>query len=198
MTRYSNKMLILFLLAVAVMLLIGNSEVWGHDINHIRIHDHDFGHHLDDVSIDFEDGNLILTNDEYDSEIRISEKYELYIDDKFIPTNDKQQELLKDYYQTSYIVYKQAMKIGLEGAKIGVKGARLGISAIGKLLLLLSPSYDTDDFERDIEQEAEKIEMQARKLEKKADRLERKAKRLESLAEEMREAVPELEELGWF
>lgn len=198
MARYSNKVLILLLLTVAIILPTSNSTVWGHNIKHIRINNHDYMNHLDDVDIDFEDGDLILTSDEYDSEVIISKKYELYIDDKFIPTNDEQKELLKEYYQTTYKLYIEAIKIGKEGIKIGIQGAELGISVIGKLFLLLSSSYDTDDLEEDIEREEEKIEQQAKKLEKKADRLERKAKRLESLAEEMREAIPELEELGWF
>ena len=54
--------------------------------------------------------------------------------------------------------------IGIEGGKIGLAGAGLGLKAVAGVFKLLTPGYDEDDLERDMEHEAEKLEKKAEKI----------------------------------
>ena len=112
--------------------------------------------------------------------------------------NADQRQLVGEFYEKTMHLTEQAKVIGKEGARIGIKGAKLGLSAIFKVFHLLSPNYDTDDLEREMEAEASVIEDQAKDLERYADSIEDSAEEVEDLAEEMSEKIPEIDRLGWF
>jgi len=154
---------------------------------------------LYNVDIKTDHGSIYLTNhDNDDFSVEITDEYDLYIDGDKIKTDDQQKELLKDCYILTYEISTDARSIGFEGMKIGIKGLKLGIRAIGGVIRLLSPSYDSDDLERDMEYEANKLEKEAESIEDKADLLEEKAKELEIIAETLCEEIPELQKLDWF
>ena len=150
---------------------------------------------------DFDDGSIIVTHKERGeprSTVEITDSYELYIDDERISLDADQQDLVRDFHVRSVEIVDFAKVIGWEGAKIGIDGAKLGAKAVGCLFKLLLPGYDTDDFEDEIEYEAEKIEAKAERLEEKAEVIEDMADELEDLARDMRHDIPELRRLRWF
>lgn len=155
--------------------------------------------HLNGVEVDFEDGSIVLTSREYEKEtVEITKDYQLYINDHQIDLDENQQELVKEYYDLFDKIVEDAKELGWEGARIGVSGAKLGLSVIGGLFKVVFTSYDTDDFERDVEREADRLEARAKVLERKAKVIEKMAEDLEDVAEEMSREIPQLGEMGWF
>jgi len=157
-------------------------------------------HHSDDnISMDFEDGSLIITNRGRDrGKVEITEDYDLFVNGRKVKTDKEQRKLLREYYQGVQVLVDHAVDIGLEGAKIGAHGAEIGMAAIAGLFRLLSDDYDTDDYERDMERRADKLEIKAEKLEELAEDLEEEAGELEELADELNDEIPELRRLAWF
>lgn len=152
----------------------------------------------DDISIDFEDGTLIIECEEYDDIVEITEDYELYINGDEIEVDRDQKKLLKKYHDSFEDILDMAEEIGLEGARIGARGAKLGIKAVANIVKLVLEDYDSDDLERELEKEADKIEAQAEKLEKKAEKLEDIADDFEKTHRKLRKSIDELDDLEWF
>lgn len=149
-------------------------------------------------TVQVEKRTLFLTAVEHaDFEVEITREYDLYVDGKRITLDDDQRRLVQDYYDLLFEVAYHARDIKWEGAKIGVKGAGIGVKAIGGLVKMLFTSYDEDEFERDMEREAEKIEEDAEKIEDRAERLEQMAYDLQDRFDSMVAGIPELGELDW-
>nr|MBN2277177.1 hypothetical protein [candidate division Zixibacteria bacterium] len=166
-----------------------------------RFHAVDIKHncHLDDINIDVDDNDVVITNRGNGfCRVIITEDYELYIDGNLIKTTPEQKKLLAEYYDKTMELVIYAEDLGYEGAKIGVAGAKVGLKAMGGVLKLLFTDYDEDDLERELEAESARIEARAAKLEDKADELETLADQLELLTEELSDEIPELEQLEWF
>lgn len=154
----------------------------------------------DHTSIDMKHGSVMIKHQSRreTSTVEITKKYELYIDDELIKTDDAQTKLLKEYHEQLGEIHDQAKKIGWEGAKIGAEGAKIGlIAGIGVLKMLFS-NYSEDDLEYDVEFASEKIEQRAEELEEKAEGIENMVDDLDEITDELRDAVPELAELEWF
>jgi len=163
---------------------------------------HSFGdlNCIDHVSIDYHRGSVFI-NPKYDDEegeVEITRDYELYVNGKKVELNDEQQDWVMDYHELVRDIYREAMDIGWEGAKIGVKGAALGLKAVVGVVRLLSPDYDEEDLERDLEYEAEKIEIEAEELEEFAEEIEEMAEDLEYTHKLMRREIKQLDRLRWF
>jgi hypothetical protein len=161
------------------------------------------GHHTsifndDGVEVEFDDGSLLIINDEEEDEVEITEEYELYVNGRHIDTSDEQRELIEEYYDRVRNITDYAAVLGLEGAKIGASGVKLGFAAIAKVVKLLREDYDEEDLEEEMEREAEKLERTAERLERKADRIEDMVDELEDLHDELRGNVPALKDLEWF
>ncbi|MDD4052507.1 MAG: hypothetical protein PHR28_11505 [candidate division Zixibacteria bacterium] len=166
-------------------------------------HDHhSSGHHasIEGMNLDIEDNDLIFTpvDKDEDGEVKITEEHELYVNGRLIKVDAKQAQLIGEYHDQMMALMESAKKIGLEGAKIGVEGAGLGVKAVVNVFKLLSPDYDTDDMEKEIEKEASKIEAKASKLEAKAKKIEDQAEELEDIHDDLIDQIPELSRLDWF
>jgi predicted glycosyltransferase len=165
-------------------------------------HYYSSGHHasIEGVNLDIEDNDLIFTpaDKDEDGEVRITEEHQLYVNDRLIHLNREQEKLVGEYHDRMLELLESAKKIGLEGAKIGAEGAVLGVKAVAGVFKLLSPDYDTDDLEQEMEREASKIEAKASRLEDKADEIEDQADELEDIHDELIDQIPELADLGWF
>jgi len=151
----------------------------------------------DNISINIDGDDIIMTNRRQGDKVEITHEYDLIINGKTIEMDDRQRELVKDFYHNLIDLTEYATAVGIEGAKIGVKGAALGISAIGKVFKLLDANYDTEDLEREVEREAYQIERQAAKLERRAEEVEWMADELEDLFAEMEREFVELKDLHW-
>jgi hypothetical protein len=159
----------------------------------------DFNCVLEYINVDFEDGTIILESRDYrEPVVEITADYELYINGKLIKTDDRQKELIAEFYDTMDELLDRAKKIGIEGAKIGVEGAKLGIGTIASLIKLLSPHYDSDDLEREVEAKAEALEERAELLEEEAEEIENLAEDLEDIYEDMEDEIDELGALEWY
>lgn len=155
----------------------------------------------DDIDLEIDDGQVIITCDRrrYKSdEVKITGDYRLYVNGERVDVDDEQEELLKKYYHLAIDVHEEATLIGREGAKIGVEGAKIGAHAVSGVIKLLLLDFDEDEFEREMEYEAEKLEVKADKLEERADALEEMAENLEDTHEDLSRKIPELRELRWF
>jgi hypothetical protein len=155
--------------------------------------------YFDRCSIELDDGSIIMSNNGHrEPVIEITEDYELYINGRFIELDDQQRELVAEYYDKCMILVEEAVEIGAWGAKIGLKGAKVGLGAIASLVKILDEDYDWDDYEREIELQAEELEDEAEELEEQAEELEDLADELEEIFEEMEEEIEELGELDWY
>ena len=155
----------------------------------------------EDTSFDLDDGSIIITHEYYKGDrdvVEITDDYRLIINDEEIPLDADQQKLVKDFHVQAMEVVDLGKKIGWEGAKIGIEGAKLGLKAVGSLFKLLLPGYDTDDYEDEMEREAELLEMKADVLEDVAEDIEWMVEDLFDLADEMRYEIPAVDSLGWF
>lgn len=191
--------LILFL--ASAVLAVG-PKVTSHDQNHdhgVVIRDGSGAYCGDDMDVDFEDGDIIFTGRHHDDpEVRITEDYELYIDGEKLDLNDRQREIVAEYYDTFEEVIEEATKLGVKGAAIGAQGAALGVSALGKLFKAALTEYELEDMEREIEKEARKIEEKAEKLEWEAEEIEALADKLEELHWDLKRETPRLRDIEWF
>ena len=190
------------LLAALIAVGLTNSAFAGHrhDLN-ISVRGNHVFEYDDNTWFDLDDGSVIITHKERGeprSTVEITDSYELYVDDEKIPLTPEQQDLVRDFHVQSLEIVDYAKVIGIEGAKVGLEGAKLGAKAVGCLFKLLLPGYDTDDYENEIEGEAEEIEAKAEVLEEKAEVIEEMADELEDLARDMRRDIPEVRELRWF
>lgn len=150
------------------------------------------------VEIDLDDESIVFTHEDDDETVEITDEYELIVNGEAVHLDAEQRRLVRKYYESFRHVIEEAKEIGIEGAKLGVQGAKLGIAAAVGSLKLLSPDYDGDDLEKELDHKGEKIERVAAKLEKRAKKLERRAKTLECLHDQLRSDIDELDELGWF
>jgi hypothetical protein len=141
---------------------------------------------------------IIRTENIVDGKVIIDEEFELIADRDTVSLNEEQQKLVFEYYQLVDESMESARNIGWEGAKIGAQGATIGIKAITGVFRMILPNYGSEDFERDMEDEASKIEAKAAILEEKAQVIDEKLNRLQELHEQLRENIPELKRLEWF
>jgi hypothetical protein len=152
----------------------------------------------DGVDLSFDDGSIVFTHEDDDETVEITDEYELIVNGGEVRLDADERRLVRKYYESFEHIIEEAKEIGIEGAKIGVQGAKLGVAATIGALRLLSPYYDRDDLEDELDNKSEKIERVAAKLEKRANKLERRAKALEGLHDQLRSEIDELDELGWF
>ena len=200
MSLTKGLFLIVLLLTLSVAAAPVSAGIRGHSNSVIVIDDDGDRVWREETSFDLEDDVLIITHEDNDARtvVEITKAYELYIDGDQVALDDSQQALVGEFYETCLGIYAEAKEIGWEGAKIGVDGAKLGLKAIGCLFKLLSPNYDSDDMERELEREAKKLEIKAEVLEERAEIIEDMADEVEDLAYEMRRKIPELRDLYWF
>ncbi len=153
-----------------------------------------------DLEIDLEnDGSISISHDDHDDDlIQITDDYELFINDDEVSVDRKQRKLLRNYHTKARILCLAADEIGKEGARIGMQGAKLGAVALVRLVKMLGSDYDSDDFEADMEEDAEDIEELAEELEERAEELEDLADDMDDIAEQLCDEVPELAALRWF
>ncbi len=195
---YTFQRSISFLIVLSIMLTVSSVSAKKYkDKGHNARYGFD-GITIDNINIDFDDDILKVTNTDEKTSFTIDKKYELYINDKHIQTTPKQRKLTKEMYRSIDLIFKEAKDIVWDGAKIGAEGAKLGLSAILCVFKLISPDYDSDDLEEEMEQKAKKIEKKADKIELRAENIEDMARELEEISDRMREEIPELKRLSWF
>ena len=196
--RYFHKGILFILLCLIVLVTSSTAFAKRNNDSGHNAHIGFDGITIDNINIDYDDDNLIVTNTDEKSSFTIDKKYELYINDKHIRTTPEQRKLTKEMYKSINLIVEEAKDIGWDGAKIGAEGAKLGLHAILCVFKLLSPDYDSDDLEAEIEQKSKKIEKKAEKIELRANNIEDMVRDLEDISDRMRENIPALKQLSWF
>jgi DNA repair exonuclease SbcCD ATPase subunit len=153
----------------------------------------------DHVGISVEGGDVVIYDKDDDERIvEITNDNRLFVNDRFVKTDETQQALTEEYRDRVVRVRREIKRIAAEGAKIGIDGAAIGVKAVVGVFKLILPDYDTEDLDRDMDRATEKIEAKAEKLEERANRLDSSVVELEELHRHMKEEIPALRELEWF
>jgi predicted nucleic acid-binding Zn-ribbon protein len=126
------------------------------------------------------------------SKARITGDCRLYVNGDRIDLDREQKELVEEFHDLVFDIRDEARSIAREGAKLGAAGASLGIQALGSVFKLLSPYYDSDDLEREMEAKASKLEARAEKIEERAERIEEMTDKLKLLEKRLERRIPEL------
>jgi len=184
------------LLSLIIISLIATT-LYGVDYKKKKNHEHNFSV-LDNVEVDIEDDSIILTDKDSRDEVEITGEYDLYVNGKEIELNDNQREMVKEYYDLYFEIIDYAKRIGLEGARIGVEGAAIGVKAVAGVFKMLSPDYDSDDLEAELEMKAEELEKKAEILEDRAEKIEDMADELEDLHYKLADKIDALHDLDMF
>lgn len=151
----------------------------------------------DGIHVSIDDGSVILTHEDEDDEIEITDEYELYINGHLIKTDARQQELLREYHTLVFGIKDRALEIGIKGAKIGAEGAKIALQAIGGVIKMIFTAYDEDDLDRDMDKATREIEYKAELLEDEAEEIEEMADDIEDVWYDMQEEIPEIAALRW-
>ena len=180
---------------IALALVLTMTFTVGADARKVCRHDDDrtFKH----MTMDFEDGLLVIEHEDEDWIVEITEEYKLYVDGELVKTDRQQKKLLRSYYRDYEEIEEMAEEIGRDAAKIGVAGAKIGVNAVACVAQLLLEDYDCD-IEIDFDIDEDEIEKLASKLEKKADKIEDLADDLEKTHKKLRNSISELEDLEDF
>ncbi|MFZ5980612.1 MAG: hypothetical protein ACOYVF_08250 [Candidatus Zixiibacteriota bacterium] len=188
----------ILILLIAVLFAFGSAQAGKRIVYETDSGDHDV-EVSDYVNIDIDDGSIFLEEEGGDyNTVEINEEYELFVNDRQVKLDSEQQKLVEEFYVLAMDIVREGKSLGWEGAKIGVSGAKLGMKAVGRIFKMLFTNYDEDDFERDMERDAEILEAKAEKLEDRAENIEDMADDLKYVTEEMFDIIPELRELEWF
>lgn len=152
---------------------------------------------MDDIQVNIDNRTVVLTNEYEDGKIEITKDHELFVNDRLVKIDKRQQKLVTEFYDGVFDVKDRAIKIGIKGAKIGVEGAGLGVKAVAGILRMLFTDYDEDDLDRDMEKAAQKIEVKAEGLEEEAKQIEDLVNHLEDVYYDLDDEIPEIHALGW-
>lgn len=189
------------ILTVISLFLVLSVPILAHDFegDDLKIHYGFDGLTIKNINIDYnEDQDLTVKNLDENNSFTITSGYQLFVNDQLIETNPEQQKLVEQLYLSMEDIKDEAKEIGWSGVAIGAEGAKLGLRAVLKFFKLLSPNYDMDDLEEEIDQEAKRIERKADLIEDRADGLEDMARDLEKLCKKMKKEIPALQQLSWF
>ncbi|MEJ2543736.1 MAG: DUF2884 family protein [Calditrichaceae bacterium] len=185
-----------YLLSFLILSFIATS-IYGVDYKKKKHHDHNFSV-LDNVDVDIEGDSIILMDKDSRDEVEITGEYDLYVNGKEIELNNDQRKLVQEYYELYFEIIDYAKRIGLEGARLGVEGAAIGVKAVAGVFKMLSPDYDSEDFEAEIEIETDELEEKAEMLEDRAEEIEDMADELEDLHYALAENIDALDDLEMF
>lgn len=141
-----------------------------------------------------EDGAIIIHHtDRRPHCVKITDAYELFVNDKQVKLDPEQQKLVRKFYQKTEQLVENAKEVGFEGAAIGLHGVGVAAKAVGGVFQMLLTNYTEDEFERDVEREAAKIEARANKLEARAGKIGKLADEVDELYRDMEDKIPELQ-----
>jgi hypothetical protein len=186
----------LVILVLAAVLALASAGLAGKNHHEISFFDGNI-YNSDEINIDIDHESVIITNDEEDGEIEITDDYELYVDGKLIKTDKRQRQLLVEYHTLVMDIKDYAVDIGKEGARIGIEGARIGLQAVGGVVKMIFTDYDEDDLDDDLDRATERLEARAELLEDRADKIEDMAEDLDDMYYDLEKEIPAIADLHW-
>ena len=150
-----------------------------------------------DLYLYFRGSELFMVDESEKDELVITQDFKLYHGKDPIQLDETQTQLIEEFYELADCSYEMLRDIRDQGIEIGLDGAALGLKAIGRVFRLLSPHYDAEDLERDMESEGESLEKRGEELEKEAEEFEETLDHLGDVYEDMLESIPELQHIDW-
>ncbi|MCD6235038.1 MAG: hypothetical protein DRP86_02275 [Candidatus Neomarinimicrobiota bacterium] len=164
---------------------------------------------------DFDDMNLIDSNKDlrfsFHSEYvkiypenRSSENVKIYNDGKLfingqeVKLNPYEQKLAVEYFTLCNSMKKEIKILVDKAADIAEEAGKIGVTAVAGVLRMLSPFYDAEDFEEDIEVKSSNVKAKADELEKYGDRIEELSDDLNKNHKRLKMRVDALYKLSWF
>ena len=171
--------------------IAGTNEVdidIGDDFNSIQ---------LDSAEYKFEkDWVYIYRIDDDNMYIKITSDKELFINGERINIGFWDKRLLHKYYKNLRKVKRMSQELAQKGSELGLKGGEMALEAILKMPLILLDG--TDEYEQEIEAEADKIEKEADKLEKRGEEIEEIADKVGKYKKKLKAKIEALDALEWY
>ncbi|BFN37267.1 hypothetical protein [Fidelibacter multiformis] len=165
-------------------------------------------HDLDDINLIDSNKDLrfsihpeyvrIYSETRTQEDVKIYKNGKLLINDQEIKLNPYEINLVTEYYDLCDSMEKEIEILVDKASDIGKEAGKIGIAAAAGVLRMLSPFYDAEDFEEDIEVKSSDIEAQADELEKYADRIKELSHDLEKNHNRLKMRVDALYRLSWF
>ncbi len=178
-----------------VVLLALVMTSWGAPV-HVDIHkEHVLTVDFVDVSVDGGDLVMHCKNDE-DTEVVIKEDYSLWVGDEQVSLTPSEEKLVMDFYNATFSLIQDALRIARKGVRLGLKGAKIGLSAAFNAIVAAVMGEDEDSIEARVEQKTSQIEEEANRLEREANGIEERADEVEELLKKMFRTIPALQKLG--
>ncbi len=178
-----------------VVLLALVMTSWGAPV-HMDIHkDHVITMDFVDVSVDGADLIMHCKNDE-DTEVVIKEDYSLWVGDEQVSLTPSEEKLVMDFYNATFSLIQDALRIARKGVRLGLKGAKIGLSAAFNAIVAAVMGEDEDSIEARVEEKTSQIEEEANRLEREANGIEERADEVEELLKKMFRTIPALQKLG--
>ncbi len=178
-----------------VVLLALVMTSWGAPV-HVDIHkDHVITMDFVDVSVDGADLVMHCKNDE-DTEVVIKEDYSLWVGDEQVSLTPSEEKLVMDFYNATFSLIQDALRIARKGVRLGLKGAKIGLSAAFNAIVAAVMGEDEDSIEARVEEKTSQIEEEANRLEREANGIEERADEVEELLKKMFRTIPALQKLG--
>ena len=178
-----------------VVLLALVMSSWGAPV-HVDIHkDHVITMDFVDVSVDGADLIMHCKNDE-DTEVVIKEDYSLWVGNEQVSLTPSEEKLVMDYYNATFSLIQDALRIARKGVRLGLKGAKIGLSAAFNAIVAAVMGEDEDSIEARVEEKTSQIEEEANRLEREANGIEERADEVEELLKKMFRTIPALQKLG--
>ncbi len=131
-------------------------------------------------------------------DVKIYQDGRIFINNQQIKLNTYEEKLSVEYFGTCDSMKKEIKILVDKAADIGVEAGKIGVAAATGVLRMLSPFYDAEDFEEDIEIKSSDIEAKADELEKYADRVQELSNELEKIHKRLKMRVDALYNLSWF
>ena len=178
-----------------VVLLALVMTSWGAPV-HVDIHkDHVLTVDFVDVSVDGADLIMHCKNDE-DTEVVIKEDYSLWVGNEQVSLTPSEEKLVMDFYNATFSLIQDALRIARKGVRLGLKGAKIGLSAAFNAIVAAVMGEDEDSIEARVEEKTSQIEEEANRLEREANGIEERADEVEELMKKMFRTIPALQKLG--
>ncbi len=151
---------------------------------------------LDFVDVDLDGDDLVLRcRNDNAVNVVIRSDYSLWIKDSEVELTGRQKKLVMDFYNETFSLVQDALRLAKKGTRLGVKGATLGLSAAFEAIVAAIMGEDEDAIEERVTKKTDKIEAEAKRLEAEAKILEDRADNVTELLEKLFDRIPALSEL---
>ncbi|NOX36157.1 MAG: YggN family protein [Calditrichaeota bacterium] len=147
---------------------------------------------IGNLKINLEGDQLVLSCSGGDDEVRISAEYELMVNGETVPLSPMQEKQLAEFYDDTWYMIDEALRIARTGVEIGLRGAGVGFRTLVEALKAVFSGGGEEAIEAAVENQTRGLVAQANRLKARAEQIESRANRLQIQWTELVRAIPEL------